>query len=97
MTTSWKCHVRIAVLIGLAGLVMTWLFMSESSPLWSYFLNHVQIPNFWARVLTIPYLIVVVFRPSMLAEPMFYFLAFVQWTIIGFLISLVGCRMIRRP
>ena len=97
MTRRWKCHVRTATLIGLVGLVTTWLFMAESSPLWTYFLDHVQIPNLWARINTIPYLIVVVFRPSMLAEALFYFLAFLQWLIIGFLISFVVCRLVSRP
>jgi hypothetical protein len=92
-----KCHVRIALVFGLLGLATTWLLWLKAPPLWSYFLDRVQIPNLWARIHTIPHLVVVVFRPSMLGDAMFYFLAFLQWMIIGFLISFVVCRLVSRP
>jgi hypothetical protein len=86
------CRAKISLSFGLAGCLISWAIVGEKSPLRLYFLYHVAIPNLWARLHTIPYIVIVVLRPTMFADAILYFFIFIQWAIIGFLLALLVCK-----
>ena len=63
-------------------LVINWLIESETSPLYEYFIWHVGLPNFWARLNTIPYIFALVFR----SELIYWALFVAQWFLGGLLL-----------
>lgn len=71
---------------------LTWLVLGDSSPLAEYFLEHVTVPNLVRSMLTVPYLLLMVLRPNRDADFIGYILIFVQWLIVGFVLSLLVCR-----
>src|SRR5262245_55374903 len=91
-----KCRLIGGLVFVLAALILTWLFSSESSPLYKYFLYHVALPNAWAAVNVIPYACAILtssmFKRIGLPEIGGYIGLFVQWFIIGWLVSALICR-----
>ena len=74
--------------------LLYWLLIFESSPLYSYLLNHVEPRNFWMRLHTLPSTVAVLLsgnfhQPSPVG---FLVAAAAQWFIVGFLLSLVLTR-----
>jgi hypothetical protein len=64
-------------------LAFNWLIAGETSPLYDYFIWHVGLPNFWASLNTLPYIVALLSRSVLV-----YLLAFAaQWFIIGLLLS----------
>src|SRR5216683_6344429 len=86
------CRAKTSLSFGLAACLTSWLIVGEKSPLRLYFLYHVAIPNLWARLHIIPYIMIVVLRPTMFADGMQYFLIFMQWAVIGFVFALLVCK-----
>jgi len=66
--------------------------LSEKSPLDSYFLNHVAGRNLVARLVFLPYAVVMLLHPDLWADQISYILIFVQWLLIGLLLAAIVCR-----
>jgi hypothetical protein len=81
---------------GLICAIVVWLILGDTSPLSEYFLGHVTLPNL-IRKLHIPtYLLLVIFRPqSPFEEIVAYGSVFVQWFLVGFLISITVYRSLK--
>jgi hypothetical protein len=92
MNAIWKCRGRLSFGIALSACLLSWLVIGETSPFADYFLRHVEVPNVWRAIHTIPYLIMVIFRPAIMAQVILYLSIFVQWLLIAFALSLLVCR-----
>ncbi len=87
------CRASVSAGFALLTMTATWLVLGEGSPLRSFFLYHVTIPNIVGRLLVVPFLLLTVFRPSSPWEEIVgYGSEFVQWFVIGYLLSLIFCR-----
>lgn len=87
-------RVAVALCFALSLMTITWFVRGEDSPLKTYFLYHVTIPNFIGQLLIVPYFLVTLLRPS---YPWDRIVAngseFVQWLILGLVLALVIVRM----
>ena len=92
MSSVSKCRVSIALIFAIVATTMVWLILADSSPLHDYFLYHVTVPNIVARLITVPYLIIMVLRPETFDEALAYLLVFVQWFLVGYVIAILFCR-----
>lgn len=92
MTSVWRCRAGVSLVFALAASLLTWLVLGDWSPLEQYFLQHVTIPNILRAILTVPYLVLMVLRPAAFADTIGYALIFVQWLLVGFILSLLICR-----
>jgi hypothetical protein len=90
----WKCRTVVNLSFALGATMLTWLVLSLESPMADYFLDHVAIKNIVGQLLIIPYLIVLALRLDTLEQDNFasYSLAFLQWLVVGILVSLLLCR-----
>ena len=89
-----RCTLKISFGFSLVMLFITWLILGSGSPLEPFFLEHVGIPNFFRRLLTIPYVVMMVLRPNTLTGLLSYVLVFVQWLVVGALISFFYCGVL---
>ena len=85
-------RIVVALVAAIVLTLLTWLVLGDGSPLRDYFLFHVAITNLVLKLLVVPYSVVMVLRPLIWADAISYALIFLQWLIIGFLISLVFFR-----
>ena len=92
MNTVWKRRIRLSFGVALSACLLSWLVVGETSPFADYFLAHVGVPNLWRTIHTVPYLIMVIFRPAVWGDPILYLLVFLQWLLIGFLLSILILR-----
>ena len=92
-----RWRLALAAFVGLTALVFGWLISAEESPFYEYFLWHVFLPNAWVKLNLLPLLIA--FRVSgnvHQPDPTTGIIAaFVQWCLIGYLLSL--CLVRRSP
>ena len=65
------------------ALALNWLIQGETSPFYEYFVWHVGLPNLWARLNTIPYIIALVLR----SELVYWAALAAQWFLVGLLFS----------
>jgi hypothetical protein len=74
--------------------VAGWLVLDDSSPFRNFFLHHVEIPNLVGRLFLLPYLAIVILRPEpgFNEEALGNSLAFIQWFVFGYFLSLLICR-----
>ena|ERR1043166_2609198 len=87
-----RCPVVISFIFALCATLITWLVLSENSPLDNYFLYHTTVRNLVGRLVFLPYAAVLLIRPSFWADQISYALIFLQWLLVGFLISVIVCR-----
>jgi hypothetical protein len=81
------------MVFGVSSCIVAWIVTSERSPLADYFLYHTAIPNIWAALHTVPYMIGLVIRPELLPEELvLYGLVSLQWMLVGYGISRVVYR-----
>ena len=78
----------VAILFGSLACFANWLLVGETSPLYRYFLFHVQLPNIWGRLNSLPYVAVMVVGRRGLADTLYYVFLFIQWAVLSMLISL---------
>jgi hypothetical protein len=64
-----------------AALALNWLFEGETSPFHEHFIWDVRLPNFWARLNTIPYTLALVFS----SELVYWAVFIAQWLLFGLL------------
>ena len=92
MTTHLRNRLRFSLTFALVATLVTWLALGENSPLGGYFLYHVAVPNLFRKILTLPYLILILLRPGLWADEIGYLLVFLQWLVGGFVLSLLIYR-----
>ena len=71
------------------ALIINWLVLGESSPLHDYFLWHGALPNLWLMLHIAPIIgtAIVAGDPHSGSEIVYAILLFIQWFIVGFLLS----------
>jgi hypothetical protein len=87
-----RCRAIMSVIFALLATFATWLVLSENSPFDNYFLYHVSGRNFVGRLVFLPYVLLLVFRPPFWADQISYLFIFAQWLLGGFILSLVIYR-----
>jgi hypothetical protein len=90
-----NCKLRITLGFALLATLATWLVLGEASPFEGYFLYHVTLPNVLTQLLTIPYLVLMVLRPTFWVDQITYTLVFLQWLLVGLSLSVFACRWSR--
>jgi hypothetical protein len=88
---KFRFHLAFAAGCIVLSVILNWFILSESSPLRSYFLYHVGIPNLWSRLHIIPYITGMIVsgnidRPDWTVS---FITACLQWFVVGFLLSFV--------
>jgi hypothetical protein len=77
---------------------LSWLLMGETSPLADYFLWHDEVSNFWGKLNIVPFIGGIILGGSH-AGPnpvMFFILLFIQWFIIGVVLSRLFSNVFRK-
>jgi hypothetical protein len=85
-----KFQLVFCCLVVVAALVITWLMLGDSSPFHDYFLWHSALPDAWQVTTIIPFLLSAVISGNPHSPPMviFIFLLIIQWTILGYFLSI---------
>jgi len=95
-----RFHFLFGAAFVLVFAVVHWLLVFESSPIYSYLLQHVEPGNFWRRIHTGPYIVAMLMSGNVHQPGPGVFLgaAAAQWFTFGFLLSLAftGLRLRRR-
>jgi hypothetical protein len=78
-------------------LLVGWLIFAEASPLKDYFLFHVALPNLWRALHIVPALAaaLVAGNPHGGSEPVAFAGFFLQWFVVGFLLSKPVAKLVR--
>ena len=92
MSSLLRYRVFFAIVVGLVFTALVWLILDVNSPFGPYFLIHLTVPNVARRIHTLPYLVVAVLRPKTWVNQISYGLIFVQWAVVGFLLSMLFVR-----
>jgi hypothetical protein len=87
--------------LALVSLVLEWLIKTESSPLYHYFLYHVDIPNTWVAINFMCNVFAILVSPiakalSISDSTGYYIALFLQWYLMGWLVTAVICRVTAR-
>lgn len=89
-SSKLKFQLVFSSLVMLGALLVTWLIMGDSSPLHDYFLWHVDLPNTWGMTTLIPFIFSAVIsgNPHSPSIAIVIFALIIQWSLIGFLLSI---------
>jgi len=88
-----RCKVITSVIFSICVSVLTWLVLSENSPFDNYFLYHVGGRNLVGRLVFLPYVVVMLIHPAVGADQITYGLIFAQWLVVGFVLSILACKL----
>jgi len=93
-----KFQLVFSLLVVLSALFLTWLILGDSSPLHNYFVWHVTLPNIWTMTVVVPFIFSAVLSGNPHSQPMVIAMiaSVVQWSIIGFLLSIPLSRLFVR-
>lgn len=92
MSSVSKSRVTIALTFAIVATTMVWLVLGESSPFYDYFLFNVTVPNIVGRLITIPYIIMMILRPRTGGDALAYIFVFLQWFLVGYIIAALFVR-----
>jgi len=72
--------------VALGAVLLTWIFLGDSSPLADYFLFHVGVPNAWRLLNAVPFIASAFISGNRGGGPaaLFTVLQFVQWFVIAY-------------
>ena len=87
-----RCRATVSLTFALLASFATWLVLSENSPFDNYFLYHVNGRNFVGRLVFVPYILTLLLRPPFWADQISYAFIFAQWLVVGFVVSIFGCK-----
>jgi hypothetical protein len=73
---------------GIAAVIVNWLALGETSPLYHYFIWHGAFPSIWGMLNIIPVLVstLIAGNPHSQSEVVYACGVFVQWTLIVYLL-----------
>ena len=91
---SIKSRLVFSVLFGLGAILISWLIQGDSSPFADYFRWNVGLPNLWAMLNALPYIAAAILSDDSLI--LFTVLQFIQWFVVGFVLSLLLARFFGR-
>ena len=76
---------------------LDWLLMWESSPLRNYFLFHVELPNLWRKLHTIPYIVGMIVSGNVhqASAVGYYAAATAQWFTIGWMLAVLFTKLVK--
>ena len=88
---KFRIHFVFGTAFVLVFACLEWLLMWESSPLQHYFLFHVELPNLWRQLHTIPFIAGMIasgnaHQPSAVG---FYAVATIQWFTLGLIVAVL--------
>lgn len=92
MSSVSKFRMSFAFIFAIAATVIVWLLLSDSSPLYFYFLYHVTIPNMMRKLIVVPYVIMMILRPARFGDDLAYALVFLQWLLVGYVLAILLSR-----
>lgn len=92
MTAISRCRTKITFGFAFAAMVLVWLVMGDASPFKEYFLDHVAIPNILSEILIVPYLFLMLVKPTVFDDAISYTLIFLQWLLIGYVLARLLCK-----
>ena len=90
--TTMRKKITLAAIIAFFATLITWLVLSENSPFDNYFLYHVGVKNFVARLVFVPYALLLLTRAEDGSDLLTYALVFLQWLILALIITVVVAR-----
>jgi hypothetical protein len=81
-------------MVALSAVLLTWVFLGESSPLADYFLFHVGVPNVWRLLNALPFIAAALISGSRHGGPavLFTLLQFAQWFAVAYGLSILFSR-----
>ncbi|HSE22380.1 MAG TPA: hypothetical protein VLB68_12015 [Pyrinomonadaceae bacterium] len=84
-----KFRLIFSGLIAFGALIVNWLVLGDSSPFHEHFLWHGALPNLWMAMNFVPVICtaIVAGDPHSGSEIVYGFVLFIQWFILGFLLS----------
>jgi len=82
-------------IVAVSAVLLTWVFMGESSPLADYFLFHVGVPNIWRLLNVLPFIAAAFISGNHAGGPaaLFTLLQFVQWFLVAYGLSTLFSRV----
>ena len=97
MSNRTKFRLIFSVFVAVGALVVNWLVLGDSSPFHDHFLWHSDVPNWWVALHILPAIgsAIVAGNPHSGSELVYVILLFIQWLIIGFVVSqgLIALRL----
>ena len=93
-----RCQLYFIIPFVISAGIAEWLVHADSSPLHEYFLYHGTIPAMWGLLDLPAYLIgaIVGGNPHAISLPAAYIGFVIQWFLVGWLLSLLLCGLIKR-
>jgi len=91
--------VIISFIVGTIALFISWLVLSEASPLENYFLWHSGVRNMWALLNIVPVIAAALIEgnPHSFSERVVAIGIFVQWFIVSYVLCAILFRRKKRP
>ena len=88
---TFRIHFVFGAAVVLVFACLDWLLMWESSPLQHYFLFHVELPNLWRKLHTIPYIAGMVASGNVhqASAVGYYAVAAIQWNTLGLILAVL--------
>ena len=85
-----KFQVGFSFVVAVAALFLTWLILGDGSPIANYLVRHRDLANTWRMTTFLPFLFSAVISRNPHSPPMAIFIVglFLQWWIIGYLLSI---------
>ena len=89
MLSRTKFRFIFSALLAFGGLIVNWLILGDSSPFHEHFLWHADIPDWWGAMNIVPVICsaIVAGDAHSGSEIIYGFMLFIQWFIVGFLLS----------
>jgi hypothetical protein len=89
-----KFQFVFSLVVALGALLVTWLILGDGSPFESYFARHVDVANMLRLTTFPPFVLSAMISRNPHSPPMATFVVglFLQWSLIGYLLSIPVAR-----
>jgi hypothetical protein len=89
-----RFQVVFSVVVATAALLVTWLILGDASPFSNYFGRHGDAANAWRMTMVLPFLFSAVISKNPHSPPTAIFIVglFLQWSMVGYLLSIPLAR-----
>lgn len=94
----WRLRCGLSLGMGFLSLGVTWLFVSERSPFYQYFIWHVELPNRWVRLNIYPMFLGIAFSGNIHQGSLLGYVIgmLLQWGAVGLVVGLLVVRRSKR-